>query len=39
LNLKKLLGELDNCWALDKDINQKIELAAILVNEETGRKN
>ena len=38
LNLKKLLDELDNCWALDKDINQKIELAAILVNEETGRR-
>jgi aldose 1-epimerase len=38
LNLKKLLDELDNCWALDKDINQKIELAAILVNQETGRR-
>ena len=38
LNSKKLSCELDNCWELDKDINQKIELAAILVNEEAGRK-
>ena len=38
LNSKKLLCDLDNCWALDKNLNQKIELAAILVNEEAGRK-
>ena len=38
LNLKTISCELDNCWALDKHLNQKIELAAILVNEEAGRK-
>ena len=38
LDSKKLLCELDNCWVLDKHINKKIELAAILVSEETGRK-
>jgi len=38
LNLKTIPCELDNCWALDKYLNQKIELAAILVNEEAGRK-
>jgi len=38
LNLKTISCELDNCWALDKNLNQKIELAAILVNEEAGRK-
>ena len=38
LNLSKLSCEFDNCWALNKNFDQKIELAAILVNEETGRK-
>tara|TARA_B110001450_G_scaffold148814_1_gene139098 strand:+ start:471 stop:1469 length:999 start_codon:yes stop_codon:yes gene_type:complete len=30
--------ELDNCWVLNKYLDQKIKLAAVLVNEETNRK-
>lgn len=37
-NSTKLSSELDHCWVLDKYFKKKIELAAVLVNEETERK-
>jgi aldose 1-epimerase len=38
LNSNKLSSELDHCWVLDNYLKEKIELAAVLVNEKTGRK-
>ena len=38
LNSIKISCEFDHCWALNKYFEEKIELAAILVNEETNRK-